>query len=295
MHTIEIPEIKYKAEIASEISELSPREYLKFVELLLMLEDGKLTWEQLRIHLIIALLDIRKSRRRITEDEALLIQANLYQLSELMDSFCNQVDNDGNSKLLLNISFTKNLIPRIGNLYGPDDALTNITFQEYIDAHNCYIRCIDNVMPPDELNHLCAILYRPRKYFLPVRRYMHNWNGQERIPYNDNNINRRRNYFARVPFHVKYAVFLWFRGCEEFLRDGEISIGESTIKLSLLYEKHGSASGDNTGLVGVLYTLAESGVFGNAKQTAETNLFDVLIRIYQLLKLLKDTDKKVTE
>ena len=128
MHTIEIPEIRYKAEIPSQISELSPKQYLTFVKLMLLQEQGEITWEQFRIRLIVSLMDIRKTRKHIQPDQAALVEANLYQLSELMDSFCDPVEAEGQSKLVLNISFTKNLIPRIGRLYGPADGLTNISF-----------------------------------------------------------------------------------------------------------------------------------------------------------------------
>ena len=291
MHTIEIPEIKYNAEIPSHVSELSPKQYLTFVKLLLLQEQGEITWEQFRIRLIVSLMDIRKTRRYIQPDQAALVEANLYQLSELMDSFCDPVEAEGRTKLVLNISFTKNLVPRIGRLYGPADGLTNISFFEYIDAHHSYIEFIDT-LNPDALDRLVTILYRPKKWFAGIRSRLNSWDGQKRIPYNDNQVDKRQKKVKLLPYHYKYAVFLWFRGCEEFLRSGEIQIGDSTIKLSLLYEGAPVTSKDNTGLVGVLYTLAESGVFGNAKQTAETNLFDVLVRIYQLLRLLREMPKK---
>ena len=230
MHTIEIPEIRYNAEIPSHVSELSPKQYLTFVKLLLLQEQGEITWEQFRIRLIVSLMGIRKTRRYIQPDQAALVEANLYQLSELMDSFCDPVEAEGRVKLVLNISFTRNLIPRIGRFYGPADGLTNISFFEYIDAHHSYIEFIDTLNPV-ALDRLVAILYRPRKWFAGLRSRLNSWDGQLRIHYNDNQVDKRQKKVKLLPYHHKYAVFLWFRGCEEFFRSGEIQIGDSTIKL----------------------------------------------------------------
>lgn len=291
MHTIEIPEIKFKAEIASEVSELRPLQYQKFVKLLLELEQEKMTYEDFRVRLFVMLLDIRASRKLLNPDQIFYINAELFRLSEIMDSFCVKKQEFGRNQLVMKMDFLNNLVPQIGRLYGPDDALANISFHEYIDAHHAYLNYLNYGNLDIYLNELVTILYRPKKRFLWIRKRLASWDGQERQPYNPNNLNDRRNTVVKMPFYLKYAVFLWFQNCEEHLRTGSIDIGGSEIKFSLLYEGVSKTTGDDTGLVGVLYTLAESGVFGTVKQTAESNLYDVFVRLYQLFRSLKEAEK----
>ncbi len=41
---------------------------------------------------------------------------------------------------------------------------------------------------------------------------------------------------AGLSYPQKFGIFLFYHGCEEFLRDGEITLGDSRIKLSVLYD-----------------------------------------------------------
>jgi hypothetical protein len=39
---------------------------------------------------------------------------------------------------------------------------------------------------------------------------------------------------------------------------------------------------DNTGVAGILFQIAESGVFGNMDQVLKVNMWDIFLRLYQI-------------
>jgi hypothetical protein len=226
----------------------------------------------------------------LSPQEIELIHAEIFRISETLDSFCIKKMLHSKEHLELDLSSTKNLIPRIGKLYGPADALSDLSFFEYIEAHHAFLECAadsSGSVPVENIDRLIAILYRPKRRFSWLRKLSPLWNGQMREKYNEHTVEDRLLKVSKLPIEVKVGILIWYRACEEFLQTGVIGIGLSTIDFSLLYQETSNAAQNDTGLIGVLYTLAESGVFGTVKQTAESNLYDVIVRIYQLLRTLK--------
>ena len=81
---------------------------------------------------------------------------------------------------------------------------------------------------------------------------------------------------------IRYGIFLYWSGCEEFLATGQPVIDGTKIDLSILFSKTPDQGNSNgIGLVGLLYTLSEGKVFGDIRQTDDQNLFDVLVKLYQ--------------
>lgn len=294
MHSLEIPAIGYTKEIPSNITELSPGQYPDFVELFLMLTHEKITYPEFRIRLLGLLVDFKKPFRKLNPEQKELVHSEIYRFSELMDSFVRFVEVEGKQKAQINLGLVKNLVPEIKTrsrtLFGPADALTDISFFEYIDAHNHFSEFLSTANE-DSLDRLIAVLYRPEIQNYRKARQREDFDGQRRVKYNPGSADARSVEIAVLPYTLKFGIFLFFHGCEDFLRDGEIALGDTKIKLSVLYDSPEITDSDGTGLVGVLYTLAESQVFGNAQQTADTNLYDVMVRLYQLMKTYKRQEK----
>lgn len=291
MHSIEIPKLNIKMELPSEVSELTPGQFRSFVHYHLLLKIGKLSYEQFRIALLNAFVEFKEPLKKLSRQEKDNVYSEIYRLSELMNSFFTVIKENGEDKTEINISFIRNLIPVIftpaGPLHGPADGLTDISFFEYIDAHNHYIDYI-NSASEESLNSLVAVLYRPQIPDYENASLQEDFDGSRRVKYNPNVVELRSRDIGKLPFVERYGIFLYFHGCEQFLRNGEIPLGGNTIRFSTLYESSPGQSGDDTGLVGVLYTLAESHVFGNVKETANANLYDVMVRLYQLMKTYKN-------
>ena len=293
MHTLEIPEINYKAQYPSCLSEMNRWQYLKFIQLYLLLEADKITWQEFRIRLLSYFITIVRTTEILTPEEIELIHGEIFRISETLDSFCITKTEQNKEHLELDLSNTRNLLPKVGKLHGPADALTDLSFFEYIEAHHAFLACSADAtgsIPVENIDRLIAILYRPKRRFLFFKKLSPLWNGQSREKYNEHTVEGRMLKVSRLPLEVKIGILIWYRACEEFLQTGVIGIGLSQIDFSLLYQETDKAEQNDTGLIGVLYTLAESGVFGSVKQTAESNLYDVIVRIYQLLRTLKTTE-----
>lgn len=262
--------------IPSEMEELSAEQYLLFVKLLLEADKGKLTLHDVKVFMIVKILKIvginQLDKYHAEKKEAIL--DNLSRLVPMMD-FLFQDDEDG---VRPNIQFTRNLAPsfRMGLIryYGPADTLSDLTFQEYIDAHSHYVDFIESKMAFEgSLNLLISVLYRPQKIGYHIRKHLSTFDGQRRKEYNDNMVKNRAKWIHKLSYHIKYAIFLWYQACENFLRGGTLTVEGKEINLSKLYQGGSSSKKDDIGLAGILYSLAETQVFGNVKETARENIF----------------------
>lgn len=295
MHSIEIPDINFKVEIPSEVSELDPEQAAYVMEQVMLLQAGKVSIEQYRINTASFFLNLKisgkylflngKKKRTIQEQEYIdTINENVFRIAETMDSFF--IPGEDKHSLVFNYNTTKNLIPKIGRYYGPAQALSDCTFYEYKEAH---IRFVEFSKSHDEnaLNELAAVLYRPMKRFHFILKHLPWYDGQRRRKLtsktNQRYFEKRAKKMARVPYHLRFAIFMFFRACEEFIFIGKPVIDGQEIDLNVLYQGASSSKGKpDIGLTGILFSLAETNVFGNVEQTANTNLYDILARLYQL-------------
>ena len=64
------------------------------------------------------------------------------------------------------------------------------------------------------------------------------------------------------------------------------------LDLSKLYTKGSSdTSKTDVGMVGLLYSLAETAVFGSIEQTDNSNLWDIMIRLYQVVMQMQEIEE----
>lgn len=295
MHTIEIPDIDFKVEIPSEVSELCPTQAAYVMEQILLLQSGKIEIQQFRINLAAFFLNLKisgkyfyfsRKKKKTSEEEKYIktINENLFRISETMESFF--AASDDKHSLVFNYNTIKNLIPQIGRYYGPAAALTNCTYYEYKEAHVRYIEFSKN-RDEQKLNELIAVLYRPKRVFNFILKYFPGYDGQMRRKFtpktNYRYFEKRVKHIAKVPYHIRFAVYMFYNKCEEYLYSGKPEIDGQEIDLSVLYQGGEVAKGKpDIGLTGILFSLAETNVFGNIEQTANTNLYDILARLYQL-------------
>lgn len=169
----------------------------------------------------------------------------------------------------------KNLIPafrhRLRKYYGPGEFLHGMTFAQFKDALTCsqkYMETMDDYW----LIRLAATLYREKS----------------KAFYHIDEVDRRSARLKRLNKGILYMAFCYFMGCMHNLRtdgDGEgIEVDGILCRFSLIFagSKNYQGGGEGIGMLGVLMTLAESGVFGGLKETANADIWDVLPRLYQL-------------
>jgi hypothetical protein len=149
----------------------------------------------------------------------------------------------------------------------------------------------------DFLNYLVAILYRPAKHFTFFCRFSSLWDGEIRQTFtsktNQASVERRVKKIAKVPFAVKYCVYLYFCGCEDYLKSGKPVIDGVELDFSQLYTDASEDDKGNVGMVGLLFSLAETGVFGNIEQTDGQHLWDIMVRVYQVVMQARAFDEKM--
>lgn len=279
MHTIEIPDIKFLQEFPSEMEELTEQQFIYFAGELAKVLAGEASIDDLKTNIVFKFLDIRHNRKHyndLTTQTKVEISENVYRVAELLDYFF-VLDGD---KVSINLSWTKNFIRKVKHhiwpCYGPDNALTDISFLEYKDA-NLYFRNYSQSKDEADLNRLVAVLYRP-KYIL-----------SKKIKYNPEKLDKRALKMAKLPFNVRFGIYLFYSACENFLKNGTIHLDGQEINLSILYEQTLKEKqyatkqkyDSNTGLVGVAYSLAKTGIFGPIEKVFDQNLYDVLTLLYQ--------------
>lgn len=76
---------------------------------------------------------------------------------------------------------------------------------------------------------------------------------------------------------------------QQYIIGGQITIMGNEIDLSIIYQElpeHQQEKSEipGIGMYSVLYDLAESGVFGNYEGVRQTNMWMVLVRLYELKK-----------
>ncbi len=288
MHKVDIAGYK-TVEYASCIEELSTAEFMFMMKLLVMQQAGEITIEYFRFMLTMKLLNIKKTVKyyNMPEDKRELVHDNINRLVETIDSFYEYEEENGKLVKKLNLKWIKQMVPRIGRLVGPQDALTNCTFYEYKEAYGRYMQYVDT-QDAELIDELIAILYRPRILAYGLRSRLARTLVDERESFtprsNPKKLAERIKMVKDQPMHVKTAVFTWFTNCVEYLRTGCPVIDGKEINLALLFTqaKEGDKEQAGIGLTGVIYSLAESGVFGNVTETGNTNLYDILVRLYQV-------------
>jgi len=276
MTMIEIPTINFEKEIPASFDEMSSEEFIRFAHLYLELQKGAITLNHLKTEMVFQFLGLKYSKWRfelMMEEDKAKIYENIFLISEKIDFLFNQeVTEDGKINLKVNFPFTKNLIPKYAGFVGPDDLMNDVTFLEYKNAH---VAAMEFIKSQDEtdLNWLVATLYRR-----PLIKWL------KKPTYDEFKTKKIAEKVSCWPFSVKYAILLNFLAWEEYIRTGTFTIDGNEISFSILFKSSGGdeANDGGTGLTGLLFTIAETGVFGNVKSTSEQNLYDILFRLYQV-------------
>jgi hypothetical protein len=287
MHTLEITGYK-TIQYASCIEELTQDEFVYFVLLYIQQQHNQITIDDFRRLLAYKLLGLRKSLKyyRMSHEEREVINDNINRIVDTLDSFYEYTEVDKNLVKLLTMKWVKQMLPSIGKLVGPDDALTNCSIFEYKEAFTQFNEYRTS-HEEETLDRMIAILYRPRKYFFRIRKRFAWHDIEERQSFtsktNPDILERRIKIVKHLPQYIKAAIYLWFENCVQYIVSGKPTVDGVEIDFSVLFSnKNDGAGPSGIGLTGIIYSLAESSVFGTAEQTSNTGLYDILVRLYQI-------------
>lgn len=287
MITLDIPDTGTRLYMPEDLSQCDERQYNEMSMLIYHLQHGKLPYEVFRVHAVYKLLNMKPVENgdaSIQEEK----MANVYQLSNLVDDFFEEGENEVK---VLKQYYVHNPIPKVrpllANYYGPSDDFANLQFGEYIDALHLFSEY--HATGDDEyLYRLMATLYRPI-VLIPKK-------GQRRKEYFENDVERRAKVFRKLYFGQVYGFYLLFASFQKYLATAKIYWQGRELDLSILFEE-----GEETvksdipgiGMKSTLYTLAESGVFGSINELKRENLWEILMRMYDLTKRDRDYRAKM--
>jgi hypothetical protein len=145
--------------------------------------------------------------------------------------------------LMQTSKLTKNLFPVIkvnfANLYGPDDCLYNVSFEEFLMADRSFYDYLATGNM-EHLDRLVAILYRPmRDDYIPNSS---DYDGDIRQPFNDHLIDARLEKVASIKSHFKLGVFLFMQGCKYYIAG----------KFPKVFNKENEGKDDGLGYLGLI-------------------------------------------
>jgi len=270
MNTLEIPSKGIKMLYPSTLEEMSTEQYLFYVDQLIRLKTEEIDFETFKLkvtYFLVGLYHKKKSWLKPKSVEELEnMKANIVMIQESLSEIFTEPLREGSPV---------NLLKRvnIGGIewIGPEDVLSNVTIGQFIDANSHFKQYLDN-NDGEALKRFFATLWRPRRFF-------------ERLPsqYNERTLSFDVKRLKKIPLSVAMAAYYFFAACLEYMRESPLVLDGVEIDFSVLYR--GSKSNQSPGSPGmkdVLFTLAESGVFGSMEQLKQATYLDVMLRLRQL-------------
>lgn len=287
MHIIEIPEANLIRYIPADLSECDKQQYIDMCELILLYQNQRITSNELLTHSVYKLMKMKPVVSK-TEEEAELKGTNIVLIQELIEStFFSKIELEDNTfQYLINQNYIENPVPIFKplwrNYYGPDNAFKNVKIGEYTDALKLFLQF--NVIGDMELLYeFVATLYRPKAPFNFITKHFSDYDGDCRIRYNSNKLEKRIKALKHSPIGFIWGVYLYFASFQSVLAMGEIPWGDKTLNLSLLYsgsEPTQEIDAADLGLDSLIFAMAESGAFGDFDKVQQTPFWTMIIKMY---------------
>lgn len=182
-----------------------------------------------------------------------------------------------NGVIELAFDSTEQLLPKWRRYRGPKSHGADLTFGEFRHAL-AYCNSYTQEHRPDMLTALCGVLYRNAG---------NSKLGQWREPFNANLVQYYGYRIHKMPDYLKWGVYAWFSSFCRFLTEGTFIIDGHEVCFAPVFSrsKREDVSDQSLGLNSILFSVAESGVFGSVKDTDDAPLLRVL------MKLLDDHNK----
>lgn len=289
MHSIEIPEIKTTMYLPSSLSECDERQYIAMCELIFWLQTGEINYFDLRVQAVYKLLNLQPSKKKLLRIDEECKWGNVYQISELIDDFFDTVDGQRVIRMDYAVNPMNKIKPLWKSYYGPEGAFSNVTFGEYVDGLRLFLQ-FSKTGDTKLLYLLAAVFYRRRKF---IGKYN---TGDIRKPYNSHLIEKTSKVLRYAPIGFIYGFYLYFASFQKFITGAVVPWGGKELDFSILFDSAGNDEEEavpGIGMDGLAFSLAESGEFGNVESVRKTNLWEVLVRLYDLRK--RDLDNKAKE
>ena len=290
MRTLEIPG-KGEFQIPSDWDELSLTQVNQILKLAIKLMGGLLDYDSFIVKSFYIISGIKRNwlsvymEKRFTSKQREVKFSNVYLCAQAFTDFLFKkpvpvAAGEEEKPLEFYFDTVINFYPFIhgGGLKfaGPQTYLVDLTFGEFrraIDAMNVYAKQKDEA----SLNDFFVMLYRPG-----------------RLPLANADLQLLATKAAKIPTHIKMAVFLWFTTCIHYLTTSEVEINGRLLNFAIMFPKNSEAKKESgIGWASLLFTIAKEGVFGDAEKTDGRHLYDVLLYMYDNhLQQIRQKQKK---
>ena len=287
MHIIEFAEKGIRKYIPAEVLECDTTQYIEMSSLIFQYQFEGLSYKDFRITAFYRLLEMKAVNIGKYDLEKF---SNINQYSQLIDTFFEEDTRTKEKKIKKH--YIHNPKPKSrGSLryyYGPADEFNNVSFGEYFDALEAF-NDFNDTGETDYLLRLLAILYRKRVLFKK--------DFDIRQDYDPKKVERRMRAIRFQDKGIIYGCYLWFASFQKYLATAILYIEGKEIDLSVLFSNDGQKQKESKlpglGMRSVLFSMAESGIFGNLEETRKASMWDVLLRLYDIVK--RNADQKANE
>src|SRR5690606_361304 len=152
-----------------------------------------ITWLKFKMQLVYNFLELDHSLRALTPEEKETRNENLYRIALFVDDYFTTKKEEGKTVKMLNLPFVDNKIPNFTHngitYHGPEAALLNISFNEFLEAIGSY-NSFQKTQEIQYLNELVAVMYRPKKE-ATKHNLLTNYDGDIRQEFYQTNVSLR--------------------------------------------------------------------------------------------------------
>lgn len=248
-----------------------------------MVQKGlKLTIDDVCIESARQLLHNRGVKLQLNNQQYLILVS---QLSKSLSWLWREVDNG----IGLVYRSLQNKIPVIRGWLGPSDYGEDLTFGEFRQAV-VHMRVWDQTQNPQALQALAGLLYRPeasneQKHLQQLRRQPYDWDSL------DDKIARGR----KMQLWQLWGIYAWFAYFCEYLTTGTFIVDGVEMCFAPIFQASSEKKDnkDHGSLQQICLTLAESHVFGTAKDVDNTQLLVVMQKLLADYNTLQRMKKRV--
>ena len=261
MHTFQNIKTNEEINIPSDIDELDPDQYLKYIELIDTAETICMPIHELRLHILKIVCPVSLGFRYLimSKDSRSDTETRLYQLSEKMDSFFD-IEETGNKKTYMaHKRCGTNLLPTWNGLRGPEDMLNNITWGDFVSCMNL-LNAYRKAFEDEELEEAKRIVTE-------LFHILYTGTSDKKMV---------------VPVSVEMHALTFFCYVFELISSVPIPIHGEEIDFRILFSGNGSTGKDSKmGWSGLVFSVAESGVFGRTEDVNKESFWPVLLYLYK--------------
>lgn len=297
MHTIEIPEADVKLTLPESFEEMTTEQFIFTVKMFLALVAGRINTVEFYNAVLARFIGIetepkvlyRSIAKKYGEEVVENYYANIISLHPLLEFILKK--DDESSEITFNYSGVNNKIPQYHHLIGPQDAMMDCTFGEWIFL-NDMLRDYQETPNIQILNTIVGTMYRDEIPDYEVEKTQPSFDGNRRMPFNKNLTEIYTLRVEKWDYTVKYAILLFLKNCINFMHNGEIMLHGNKISFAKLFTKSKEGSKSSLGSTGLAYKIAETGIFGNIKDTLNENVYNVYLKMLQWNEEYEDFTNK---